>query len=85
MADIKVHNAVAASLRPLAASLNFKMSRGPGMLHEMGSIPGLLSGLAEAYESDPDGTRDLFSQILDKRASVAEAIRMIKHDGAIIT
>lgn len=84
MADIKIPNSVAASIRPLAATLNFKMSRGPGMLQEMGSIPGLLSGLAEAVESDPEGVRKLFEQILDKRASVREAVEMIKETGAII-
>ena len=84
MSDIKIPNEVASQLRPLAAALGFKMSRGPGMFAEMGSIPGLWAAIAEAYNDDPKAVVDLVGQILDKRASVQEVVEMIKETGAII-
>lgn len=84
MSNIKVPNEVAAQLRPLAATLGFKMKRGPGKIEEMGSLPGLISAISQAYRGDPDAVLMLVQQILNRRRSVQEVNEMIKRDGAII-
>ena len=64
MSDIKIPNATASQLRPLAASLNLTMSRGIGQEQKLGSIPALLNVLGLCYEAEPERVEKLMRQAL---------------------
>jgi hypothetical protein len=64
VSDIKIPNETAAQLRPLAAALNLKMKRGPGLVAEFGSIPALLVMLGTCYEAEPERVEQLMRQAL---------------------